>query len=333
MNKRIIALLFVVFCLFITACTNNTGKDSDVNQDENHIIIDTDTDKTNESVGSDSSVYSALFSPSYIKKDCSIVLTDSSLSVSGFVFNNPSIQNVDSFIYVNDNLFVVAEEGISRYANYDEEELAEYVGDYSVITEALNQLNTKDKIRYFSKEWLFGDTLLRPKLYAFTDSGKCMRVSFEGKTEEIGNDITYIIDENGHIVTLYKNGTVNDNCSGNDTSLWSDIVFIDTNRTDGAGITVGVDNEGRVFVAGDYMHDISEIENWHDVLYAIVIDVYTDQYPIALSKNGTVLVPSDCGCSFADKVSEWSNVIEIGLTCPDGILWGRLENGDVLFAE
>lgn len=81
------------------------------------------------------------------------------------------------------------------------------------------------------------------------------------------------------------------------------------------------------------MHDISEIENWHDVLYAIVIDVYTDQYPIALSKNGTVLVPSDCGCSFADKVSEWSNVIEIGLTCPDGILWGRLENGDVLFAE
>ena len=216
--------------------------------------------------------------------------------------------------------------------------------DYSALMNYLNIINSQSRIvrAYVA---VTGDTGTRHwgYVYVVTEAGDCFRCSyFKQDSTKTNQNVLQVAQTLDDATYLFRDGTVTDQnihsgipvdtSLSSEVSTWENIKWISIDSMSHSTIT-GVNKDGTVLIAGEYNHDKAIIESWTDVAYTITMNRLFEEFPVALTNTGNILVPDDCGCSFADKVSEWSNVIEIGLTYPDGILWGRLENGDVLFAE
>ena len=268
--------------------------------------------------------------------------------------------SINCFVFFQSNILVFRDDIVIRVQLYDDataqerfdilyfhdspEEGTKVDEDYSALMNYLNIINSQSRIvrAYVA---VTGDTGTRHwgYVYVVTEAGDCFRCSyFKQDSTKTNQNVLQVAQTLDDATYLFRDGTVTDQnihsgipvdtSLSSEVSTWENIKWISIDSMSHSTIT-GVNKDGTVLIAGEYNHDKAIIESWTDVAYTITMNRLFEEFPVALTNTGNILVPDDCGCSFADKVSEWSNVIEIGLTCPDGILWGRLENGDVLFAE
>ncbi|MBQ4628655.1 MAG: hypothetical protein IJB44_06225 [Clostridia bacterium] len=340
--KKLLTILIIISFLTVSACVKPEDNLSEEDHDKTAV---TEKEQKEEAVkNEDETIVFIADTPvcttcnPYIFKDKRIILNNGELIVNGIENINSAESTVNCFVYTIHNRMIFTDSGVYEFPDqpqytelsFTESGMTEVPAEHH-LTETLNKINETDKIMHASPQILYGDTLDRPGIYVFTESGKCSFVDKNGIVVDLPNVLS-VIDENGHTVILYKDGTVKDNYF-DETDSWTDICFIDTNRTDGTGITVGVKKDGKPVIAGEYSGNRAEVEEWTDIAYAIVFNNTEYYYPIALTRSGTILIPSDSNCEFANTVSTWKDIVAIGLTAPDGELWAMNSDGEILFAK